>query len=256
MDNATFQANKQVNQYWNSPECVAKYDDNHAEGIGVELDDTVWTQEFKTYLPPAPARVLDLGCGTGFASVLLAQLGYDVTGLDQSENMLKEALKKIQERQVKVQLIQGNVMAPQLLHSSFDIVVARWVFWTLPDPASALKHAYRMLEPGGTLVVFDGTWFKNPECTGKGDTAKTDEGDSHRNQLWASVYNPDFLTSLPLLGDNPMEVMAGLMQDAGFVDVDSGYMPHANDMYRKHRDAKKWKEDQMYFVRAVKPKKS
>lgn len=248
MDNETFQANKQVNHYWNSPECVAKYDDCHAEGIGVELDDTVWTQEFKTYLPPAPARVLDLGCGTGFASVLLAQLGYDVTALDQSENMLKEALKKIQERQVKVQLIQGNVMAPQLLHNSFDIVVARWVFWTLLDPILAVQHAYRMLKPGGTLVVFDGMWLKTPECT--------DEKNSHRNQLWADVYSQEFLASLPLLGDKPMEVMTGLMQETGFTDVDSGYMPHANEMYRKHRDAEKWKEDQLYFVRAAKPKAS
>lgn len=252
MNHETLQANQQVNHYWNSPECVAKYDANHAEGVGAELDDQIWRQEFKTYLPPAPARVLDLGCGTGFASILLAQLGYDVTALDQSENMLKEALKKIQERQVQVQLVQGNVMSPQLLHNSFDIVMARWVFWTLPDPASALQHAYRMLAAGGTLVIFDGTWFKIPRNTS--DTAQTDAQDSHRNQLWTSIYNPDFLTALPLLGDKPMEVLTGLMQAAGFIDIDSGYMPHANAMYRKHRDAEKWKEDQMYFVRAVKPK--
>lgn len=246
MEHETLQANQQVNQYWNAPECVAQYDDNHAEGIGVELDDTVWTQEFKTYLPPAPARVLDLGCGTGFASILLAQLGYDVTALDQSENMLKEALKKIQERQLQVQLVQGNVMMPQLLHNSFDIVVARWVFWTLPDPASALQHAYRMLASGGTLVVFDGTWLKTPECS--------NTKNSPRNQLWADIYNQEFLASLPLLGDKPMDVITGLMQEAGFADINSGYMPHANAMYRKHRDAKRWEEDQMYVVQAIKPK--
>lgn len=254
MDNETFQANKKVNQYWDSAECVAEYDAKHAEGIGAELDDTVWMQEFKTYLPPAPARVLDLGCGTGFSSVLLAQLGYDVIALDQSEKMLKEALQKTKERDVKVQFVQGNAMAPQLFPSSLDIVMARWVFWTLPDPVLAVRHAYRMLEPGGTLVVFDGTWFKNPECTGDSTQKnRKNEAKSPRNRLWADVYSEAFLDSLPLLADNPMDVLSELMQKVGFIDVESGYMPHSNEIYRKHR-GDNWKEDQLYFVRATKPK--
>ena len=122
-------ATRQVNAYWNSHLCISEYDEGHAEGIGVELDDAVWREEFRRYLPAPPARVADIGCGTGFASVLLAEMGYTVTGLDQSENMLREARQKAAARQLDVRFVQGNVMAPQLppdlAHQRFDIVLAR-----------------------------------------------------------------------------------------------------------------------------------
>lgn len=263
MNNA-ISANQRVNTYWNSPLCIAEYDQTHAQGIGAELDDQVWKEEFHTYLPPPPAHVLDLGCGTGFASVLLAEMGYDVTGLDQSENMLREARQKAADRNVNVAFVQGNVMAPQLPpevlaglpNGGFDLIVARWVFWTLSDPAAAVRQAYALLAPGGMLAVFDGQWFKNPECTGNKDQQHPDPhaGDkSEKSQLWASVYTPEFLASLPLLEGNPPQTLAGLLQEAGFTHVTHSGMPHASAMYRQHRGPS-WQEDQMYVVRGVKPR--
>ncbi|MDO4795377.1 MAG: class I SAM-dependent methyltransferase [Brachymonas sp.] len=257
-------ANQRVNRYWNSPLCVAEYDQTHAQGIGAERDDQLWKEEFHTYLPPPPAHVLDLGCGTGFASVLLAEMGYHVTGLDQSENMLREARQKAADRKVDVTFLQGNVMAPQLPpatlaglpNGGFDLIVARWVFWTLPDPAAAVRQACALLAPGGMLAVFDGQWFKNPECTGNKDQQHPDPhaGDKNeKNQLWAGVYTPEFLASLPLLGDEPPQALAALMQAAGFTEVRHSGMPHASAMYRQYRGTN-WDEDQMYVVRGVKPR--
>ena len=261
-------ASQRVNSYWNSPLCVTEYDQTHAQGIGVERDDQLWKEEFRTYLPPPPARVLDLGCGTGFASVLLAEMGYAVTGLDQSENMLREARQKAAARQVDVRFVQGNVMAPQLppdlAHQRFDIVLARWVFWTLPDPTAAARHAHEALAGGGMLAVFDGNWFKNPECTGNRDQQHNDpraqsksenesENESEKNRLWSSVYTPEFLAALPLLGDDPPQALAAILQDAGFINVTHSGMPHASAMYRQHRGSN-WNEDQMYVVRGIKPR--
>lgn len=261
-------ANQRVNTYWNSPLCIAEYDQTHAQGIGAELDDQVWKEEFRTYLPPPPAHVLDLGCGTGFASVLLAEMGYAVTGMDQSENMLQQARQKAADRKVDVTWVQGNVMAPQLPpevlaglpQGRFDLIVARWVFWTLPDPAAAIRHARDLLAPGGMLAVFDGTWFKNPECTGNKGTGNKDRAhsdphahpESEKQRLWAQVYTPEFLASLPLLGDEPQQKLAALMQDAGFTQVTHSSMAHANAMYRQHRGPN-WQEDQMYVVRGQTP---
>ena len=256
MPNDTNQANQRVNTYWNSPLCVAEYDNSHAQGIGAELDDQVWREEFARYLPPAPARVLEFGCGTGFASVLLAELGYSVTGLDQSENMLAQARAKAAARKLDITFVQGNAMQPDLPTTSlgsFDIVLARWVFWTLPDAPAALRHARALLVPGGMLAVFDGTWFKNPECTGTSDTQPTPpEPDNERDQLWANLYTKDFLASLPLLGDDPQQTLASLMTQAGFTRVAHSDMPHANAMYRQHRGPN-WTHDQLYVVRGIAP---
>lgn len=250
-DNARY-ASQKVNSYWNSPLCIAEYDATHAQGIGAKLDDQVWQEEFRTYLPPAPTRVLDLGCGTGFASLLLAKMGYEVTGLDQSENMLREARQKATARGVQATFVQGDAVDTGLPHGSFDIVLARWVFWTLPDPAAAVRHARKLLAPGGMLAVFDGNWFKNPECTGDKDQPPRSP-ENEKDRLWASVYTPEFLASLPLLGDDPQAVLAAFMQDAGFIHITRSGMPYVSEMYRRHRGPH-WQEEQMYVVRGLAPK--
>ena len=164
-------AAQKVNSYWNSPLCLAEYDKNHAECIGAERDDAVWREEFKRYLPPAPAAVADIGCGTGFASLLLAELGYTVTGLDQAETMLASAREKAAQRKADIRFVQGDAMHPLLPAGSFDVVLSRWVYWTLPDPEAAARNALNLLRPGGMLAVFDGQWFKGKSHT-KDDAAR------------------------------------------------------------------------------------
>lgn len=247
------QAGKDVNSYWASAECVEKYDAKHAEGIGYDLDDAVWLEEFKRYVPSEGKRLLDLGCGTGFASLLLAESGFEVTGVDQSENMLNEARRKAKERDVAIDWNQGDLVTYEPKEASFDVVVARWVFWTLPDPVTVLQNAYKALKPGGSIVIFDGTWAMNPETSGKEEAEEPTEKEAtdKRTEIWKSVYTPELLKSLPLLGETPTEVLAGLMRDAGFKNLESAQMDYANEMYRKHR-GDGWKESQMYYVRAVK----
>ena len=61
---------------------AATFDDEPDHGL---VDPTVraaWRQVLLNVLPPQPARILDLGCGTGSISVLLAEMGHSVTGID------------------------------------------------------------------------------------------------------------------------------------------------------------------------------
>ena len=61
------------------------------------------------YAPSLPKRLIDLGCGTGSISVLLAEKGYEVTGVDISCEMLSAALKKASDKHIRVLLLEQDM---------------------------------------------------------------------------------------------------------------------------------------------------
>ena len=108
--------------------------------------------------PPAPrppARVLDVGAGTGFLSLLLAGQSYKVTALDLSPGMLARLRAKAAERGLAMETIEGHAQHPPA--GEYDAVVERHLLWTQPDPAAALA-AWHAAAPAGRLVVIEGSW--------------------------------------------------------------------------------------------------
>jgi len=105
-------------------------------------------------------RILDLGCGTGGHALPLAQRGYDVTGVDRSEQMLAIAKTKATQANLAVDFQQGDVRNLEL-GQTFDAVISMFAVMsyqtTNEELAAAFRTARRHLEPGG-LLVFDG-WF-------------------------------------------------------------------------------------------------
>ena len=99
-------------------------------------------------LPPAPARVADLGCGTGTLSVLLAEEGYAVDGLDVSPEMVSRARAKAAVAGVGVDLRVGDANVPDLDRAAYDVVLSRHVLWAMDDAAAALRHWLTLLAPG------------------------------------------------------------------------------------------------------------
>ncbi len=97
-----------------------------------------WAALLGSLLPGPPASIADLGCGTRRLSVLLAQAGHDVHGVDSSSRMLAEASRQAARAGVTVSLRQGDAAQPPLPTGSFDVVLTRHVLWALPDPSAAL----------------------------------------------------------------------------------------------------------------------
>lgn len=106
-------------------------------------------------LPSAPADVLDVGAGTGFASLIAAGLDHRVTGVELAEPMLREARAKALRLGIAADFRLGDAVAPPVEAESFDVVMSRHLYWTLRDPATALSNWWRLLRAGGRVVIID-----------------------------------------------------------------------------------------------------
>ena len=115
-----------------------------------------WADRLRGWLPAAAVDVLDLGCGTGSLSLLAAEQGHRVTGVDLSPAMVDLARAKLAGRDAVFLL--GDAAAPPVGEQRYDVVLVRHVLWALPDPARVLRHWRGLLRPGGRLVLIEGRW--------------------------------------------------------------------------------------------------
>lgn len=191
-----------INRYWTRR--ADSYDAHHVEQIGRPDIRTGWTNVWRRALPAPPARVLDVGTGTGHVSLLLAELGYDVVGIDLSEGMLGKAREKAAALPNPPDLRIGDAVAPDFAAGSFDVVASRYVLWTLRTPETALRNWRRLLRPGGLLAAVDSTWFPD------GVRAPSSFRDS---------YDDDVLSVLPLAEATSIDATADVVRAAGFTDV-------------------------------------
>ena len=104
-------------------------------------------------------RVLEIGTGPGFFAILLCELGYDVTAIDLTPAMLKEAKKNAGLLAGEIHWIEMNAEALDFADGSFDVVVSRNLTWNLPHPERAYAEWARVLKPGGLLLNFDANWY-------------------------------------------------------------------------------------------------
>ncbi len=135
---------------------AATFDAEPDHGLGLSEVRAAWAERLRAWLPARPADVLDLGCGTGSLSLLAAEQGHRVTGVDSSPAMVERARAKLAGRDAVFLL--GDAAAPPVGERLFDTVLVRHVLWTLPDPARVLRHWRGLLRPGGRFVLVEGVW--------------------------------------------------------------------------------------------------
>ena len=100
--------------------------------------------------PRAGESAIDLGCGTGSYTYWLHKLGLSVTGVDLSEKMLEVARRKGDGR---VPFIRADVTHLPFPPDSYDLALANATLEFVADPKAALREAYRVVKPGGRVVV-------------------------------------------------------------------------------------------------------
>ena len=134
------------------------FDEAADHGLRDPAVRAAWRSLLVSLVPAPPARVADLGCGTGTLSLLLADEGHAVDGVDFSPAMVTRARAKGEGRR-DVRFVVGDAAAPALVRAAYDVVLCRHVLWALPDPAAALRRWVDLLAPGGRLVLVEGRWF-------------------------------------------------------------------------------------------------
>jgi demethylmenaquinone methyltransferase/2-methoxy-6-polyprenyl-1,4-benzoquinol methylase len=97
-------------------------------------------------------RVLDVGCGTGFATEGLLEHTDDVWGLDQSAHQLERAFGKFGTRG-PVRFLRGDAERLPFADDSFDAYWSSGSIEYWPNPVAALEEARRVTRPGGPVLV-------------------------------------------------------------------------------------------------------
>ena len=108
---------------------------------------------------PGEVRVLEVGAGPGFFSILLCELGYAVTAIDLTPAMLEEAKKNAGALAGRIRFLEMDAEALAFADESFDVVVSRNLTWNLPRPQNAYAEWARVMKPGGLLMNFDANWY-------------------------------------------------------------------------------------------------
>ncbi|MFH1369558.1 MAG: class I SAM-dependent methyltransferase [Elusimicrobiota bacterium] len=106
-------------------------------------------------LPPPPAKLLDLGCGTGWTSCIFAKRGYEVTGQDIAADMIDCAnSNKERERIANIKFIVSDY-EDMRFDSEFDCAVFYDSLHHAVNEETALKMVYKALKPGGICVAVE-----------------------------------------------------------------------------------------------------
>lgn len=95
---------------------------------------------------PEEIRVLDIGTGPGFFSILLAEKGYQVTAVDYTVSMLTAAAENAGEMAKKIRFQQMNAEKLEFAGDSFDVIVSRNLTWNLHQPERAYREWVRVLK--------------------------------------------------------------------------------------------------------------
>lgn len=182
-----------------------------ATGLEARANDPAMRRICADYMGDLSAagntRILEIGCGAGAATrhILDHANPAELVGVDPSPGLLEFARNGLSE-DGRVRFELGDAVNCGQPDAAFDVVLAHTVYSHLPDPDAALTEAYRVLKPGGQLVVLDGDYATVTVERFAGDPLQSAIGTVLRNLVNA----PYIMRQLP-----------AMMQKAGFGEVGS-----------------------------------
>lgn len=166
---------QKITKYW------TKRSDSFQEQRRAELHDDIaqrWLKEILQYVPKKRLKILDVGCGSGFFTILMAQQGHEVIGVDLTADMITRARELAAEEKADCTFQVMDAENLEFADEAFDMVISRNLTWTLPDAERAYSEWLRVLKKGGCLLNFDANYGIS-DCS---DTSQLPQNHAH-NQL-------------------------------------------------------------------------
>jgi ubiquinone/menaquinone biosynthesis C-methylase UbiE len=149
-----------IREYWTIR--VETYDLSPGHGIAKVREMEAWKNLVTAHLGAGNGRqALDLACGTGVMTMLMHDLGFEVTGLDFTEAMMTRAQRKAQAVNARITFLTRDAEETLEPDASYDVIIARHLVWTLVDPEKAFREWFRILKPGGRLLIIDGDFVRS-----------------------------------------------------------------------------------------------
>lgn len=173
-DNGAVDKLQAIETYWSNQ--APSFDDEPDHGLSDPHVRAAWARRLGEWVVPKAAKVADLGCGTGSLSVLLAECGAEVVGVDLSPAMAEQAQHKARLAGLAVDFRVGDASDPDLPAHGFDVVLSRHVVWNLADPEAALSRWVRLLNRRGRLVLIEGRWFDPSRASDEQDDLPWEDG--------------------------------------------------------------------------------
>lgn len=209
-----------IADYWNWRSTT--YHEEFSDLIKEEMD--VWKKTLSEYIPKGKTiRAAEIGTGPGILALALADMGHPSTGVDLSEEMIKKASGRAEELGIDAIFIQGDAENLTLENEGYDLVISKYLMWTLPHPQKFLEECRRILLPGGTLILIDGVWFD-----------ETDKKPDPNSETYFEECYQDIKEALPLCQGNTPDMVTGIIAEHGFSDASWQSLSDYDKFLREH----------------------
>ena len=132
-----------------------RFEDADAYQLGMSPWSRLAGQEFLDWLsPPEGLRWLDVGCGTGAFTDLIAErcAPIEMQGIDPSDAQL--AVARVRPGLAGAVFVEGDAMALPFERQRFDAAVMALVIFFVPDPARGVAEMARVVRPGGLVAAY------------------------------------------------------------------------------------------------------
>lgn len=234
---------------------------NQEELSGIQRK--TWSQYLSEQIDEAfPGRarkdihILDIGCGPGFISIILTEMGYCVTSADFSPDMLEQAKFNAAQLSDRMHFEIQNAQDLTFESEAFDVVFSRNLTWNLQEPGRAYEEWMRVLKPEGLLLVFDANWY---------NYLRDEESLAGYEADRKNVYTEDFedynigvdfdkmeriADMLPLTGENRPFWDKDLLEEMGASKVI--LRENVSDILYSRKEKINYNSTPMFMIKAVK----
>ena len=170
----TIEKEKKSHEYWSGR--AREYSGLHMDSYGSEKRMKFAEQVAMSIPAGEDLHALDVGCGSGFMTMLLIDAGCKVTGIDFSQDMLDFARENLAGKGYEADFRLMRAQRLDFPDESFDYIVSRNVTWTLEDVDVVYAEIWRVLKKGGVFLNLDanyGAEFNEQDARGVTPTHPT-----------------------------------------------------------------------------------